>query len=228
MDASPARRRWSPRPARESVSRASMQMAARGRDRPRDRRQREAARQVQGDSQRHRAPEARCSRRRRRSRDDSTHCRARRAVQLRGLRASRNDPRLLTEGLGFQLQPQRARDVRRDPGRAAEDARQAPEDRQLGSSIINMASVAGSIKGIPNRFAYGASKAAVVGLTKAVAADFVHERHPLQRDRAGHRRHAVARRAHQCLRRSRSRRAGCSSRANRWAALPRPRRSRRL
>jgi len=47
--------------------------------------------------------------------------------------------------------------------------------QQTGSwaSIINMASVAGSIKGIPNRFAYGASKAAVVGLTKAVAADFV-------------------------------------------------------
>jgi len=42
-----------------------------------------------------------------------------------------------------------------------------------GGSIINMASVAGSIKGIPNRCAYGASKAAVVGLTKAVAADFV-------------------------------------------------------
>jgi len=41
------------------------------------------------------------------------------------------------------------------------------------ASIINMASVAGSIKGIPNRFAYGASKAAVIGLTKAVAADFV-------------------------------------------------------
>ena len=40
-------------------------------------------------------------------------------------------------------------------------------------SIINMASVAGSIKGLPNRFAYGASKAAVIGLTKAVAADFV-------------------------------------------------------
>ena len=43
----------------------------------------------------------------------------------------------------------------------------------VGASIINMASVAGSIKGIPNRCAYGASKAAVVGLTKAVAADFV-------------------------------------------------------
>jgi 2-keto-3-deoxy-L-fuconate dehydrogenase len=42
-----------------------------------------------------------------------------------------------------------------------------------GGSIINMASVASSLKGIPNRFAYGASKAAVVGLTKAVAADFV-------------------------------------------------------
>ena len=42
-----------------------------------------------------------------------------------------------------------------------------------GGSIVNMASVAGSIKGIPNRFVYGASKAAVIGLTKAVAADFV-------------------------------------------------------
>jgi 2-keto-3-deoxy-L-fuconate dehydrogenase len=42
-----------------------------------------------------------------------------------------------------------------------------------GGSIINMASVAGSLKGLPNRFAYGASKAAVIGLTKAVAADFV-------------------------------------------------------
>jgi 2-keto-3-deoxy-L-fuconate dehydrogenase len=42
-----------------------------------------------------------------------------------------------------------------------------------GGSIINMASVAGSIRGLPNRFVYGASKAAVIGLTKAVAADFV-------------------------------------------------------
>jgi 2-keto-3-deoxy-L-fuconate dehydrogenase len=41
------------------------------------------------------------------------------------------------------------------------------------ASIINMASVAGSLKGLPNRFVYGASKAAVVGLTKAVAADYV-------------------------------------------------------
>jgi 2-keto-3-deoxy-L-fuconate dehydrogenase len=40
-------------------------------------------------------------------------------------------------------------------------------------SIVNMASVVSSIKGAPNRFAYGATKAAVIGLTKAVAADFV-------------------------------------------------------
>jgi len=39
-------------------------------------------------------------------------------------------------------------------------------------SIINIASVSGSIKGIPNRFVYGASKAAVIGLTKALAADY--------------------------------------------------------
>lgn len=45
-------------------------------------------------------------------------------------------------------------------------------DKGAGS-IINMASVASSIKGAPNRFAYGASKAAVIGLTKAIAADFV-------------------------------------------------------
>lgn len=44
---------------------------------------------------------------------------------------------------------------------------------QGGGSIINMASVCGSLKGLPNRFIYGASKAAVVGLTKSVAADFV-------------------------------------------------------
>jgi 2-keto-3-deoxy-L-fuconate dehydrogenase len=40
-------------------------------------------------------------------------------------------------------------------------------------SIINMASVCGSIKGLPNRFIYGTTKAAVIGLTKSVAADYV-------------------------------------------------------
>ena len=42
-----------------------------------------------------------------------------------------------------------------------------------GGSIINMSSVASSIKGVPNRFAYCASKAAVIGITKSVAADYI-------------------------------------------------------
>ena len=45
--------------------------------------------------------------------------------------------------------------------------------RQGSGSIINMASVCSSIKGLPNRFIYGTTKAAVIGLTKSVAADFV-------------------------------------------------------
>lgn len=44
-----------------------------------------------------------------------------------------------------------------------------------GGSIINMSSVVSSVKGVPNRFAYAASKAAVVGLTKAVAIDFINQ-----------------------------------------------------
>lgn len=42
-----------------------------------------------------------------------------------------------------------------------------------GGSIINIASGAGSIRGVPNRYAYGMTKAAVIGLTKSVAADFI-------------------------------------------------------
>jgi 2-keto-3-deoxy-L-fuconate dehydrogenase len=42
-----------------------------------------------------------------------------------------------------------------------------------GGSIVNVASIASSIKGIPNRCVYGATKAAVIGLTKSVAVDFV-------------------------------------------------------
>ena len=44
---------------------------------------------------------------------------------------------------------------------------------RTGGSIVNMASVASTVKGVPNRFAYGTTKAAVIGLTKAIAADFV-------------------------------------------------------
>ena len=42
-----------------------------------------------------------------------------------------------------------------------------------GASIVNVASVVSSVKGAPNRFVYGASKAAVIGLTKSVSADFL-------------------------------------------------------
>lgn len=42
-----------------------------------------------------------------------------------------------------------------------------------GGSIINMSSVASSLKGVPNRFAYTTTKAAVLGLTKSIAADYV-------------------------------------------------------
>lgn len=44
-----------------------------------------------------------------------------------------------------------------------------------GGSIVNISSGASSVRGIPNRHAYGASKAAVIGLTKAVAADFIRQ-----------------------------------------------------
>ena len=47
------------------------------------------------------------------------------------------------------------------------------EKNKTGGSIINVASVAGSIKGAPNRFVYGATKAAVIGMTKSIAADFI-------------------------------------------------------
>jgi 2-keto-3-deoxy-L-fuconate dehydrogenase len=45
-----------------------------------------------------------------------------------------------------------------------------------GASIINVSSVAGSVKGVPNRFVYSVTKAAVVGLTKSVAADFLKQK----------------------------------------------------
>jgi len=44
-----------------------------------------------------------------------------------------------------------------------------------GGSIINMSSIVSSVKGVPARFAYGASKGAVIGLTKAIAADFIRQ-----------------------------------------------------
>jgi len=45
-----------------------------------------------------------------------------------------------------------------------------------GGSIVNISSIASSVRGLPNRYVYGASKAAVIGLTKAVAADYIGQR----------------------------------------------------
>ena len=50
-----------------------------------------------------------------------------------------------------------------------------PKAGGAGGSIINMSSIASSEMGVANRFAYGASKAAVIGLTKCLAADFIKE-----------------------------------------------------
>jgi 2-keto-3-deoxy-L-fuconate dehydrogenase len=47
------------------------------------------------------------------------------------------------------------------------------EETGKSASIVNIASGASSVRGIPNRYVYGATKAAVIGLTKAVAADFI-------------------------------------------------------
>ena len=49
------------------------------------------------------------------------------------------------------------------------------KEKKVPGNIINMASVASSIKGAPNRCVYGASKAAVLGLTKSIAVDYVGE-----------------------------------------------------
>ena len=60
-----------------------------------------------------------------------------------------------------------------------------------GASIINMASAASSVKGVPNRFVYGTTKAAVIGLTRRWP-PISSSGHPLQRDLPGHDRIAVA------------------------------------
>jgi 2-keto-3-deoxy-L-fuconate dehydrogenase len=48
-----------------------------------------------------------------------------------------------------------------------------PMLKKGSGSIVNISSIASSVKGIPNRFAYGTTKAAIIGLTKSIAADFV-------------------------------------------------------
>ena len=101
-----------------------------------------------------------------------------------------------------------------------------------GGSIINMSSGVSSIKGLPNRYAYGATKAAVIGLTKAVAADFITKGircnaicpgtivSPSSRNACRPLRSKRGPRSNRCAR--------VSSRASRWRVSGRPRKSRRL
>ncbi len=49
------------------------------------------------------------------------------------------------------------------------------KEKKVAGNIINMASVASSLKGAPNRCVYGVTKAAVIGLTKSIAVDYVGE-----------------------------------------------------
>lgn len=82
---------------------------------------------------------------------------------------------------------------------------QAALPRMIASghgNITNMASVA-SVKGVHNRFVYSATKAAFIGLTKSVAADFFWARHLLQRYLSWDGRHAITWRLDQCVRRPR-------------------------
>ena len=49
------------------------------------------------------------------------------------------------------------------------------KEKKVPGNIINMASVCSSIKGVPNRCVYGSTKAAILGLTKSIAADYVQD-----------------------------------------------------
>jgi 2-keto-3-deoxy-L-fuconate dehydrogenase len=99
-------------------------------------------------------------------------------------------------------------------------------------SIVNIASTVSSVRAAPNRYVYGATKAAIIGLTKAVAMDFIAK---------GIRCNCICpgtiqspsldgphRRARQAGRRHRQARARCSSSASPWAGWVRPRRWQRL
>ena len=101
-----------------------------------------------------------------------------------------------------------------------------------GGSIVNIASGASSVRGIPNRYVYGATKAAVIGLTKAVAADFI--RRGIRATRSAPARSSRPRWTSASPRRlaasgqSVEAVARPSSTASRWGASARPRRSRWL
>ena len=110
----------------------------------------------------------------------------RRAVQRRGLRASRHGARLHGGRLGFLLRPERQVDAPHDqaflPGMLAKGK----------GSIINIASTVGANKTAPNRYVYSATKAAVVGLSPVGGHGLHRQGHPLQLHLPRHHRDAVA------------------------------------
>ena len=75
--------------------------------------------------------------------------------------------RMLRRGLGFLVRPQRQIDASHNPLVPPWHARSG------GGSIVNISSAAGVFKAAPNRYVYGATKAAVAALTRAVATDFI-------------------------------------------------------
>ena len=105
---------------------------------------------------------------RRGRRDGQARRQGRHPAQCRRLRASRHRAGMLRRGLGFFLRPQRQIDA---PHACAAFLPGMLE--KGGGSIVNISSAAGVFKAAPNRYVYGATKAAVAALTRAVAADFI-------------------------------------------------------
>ena len=110
---------------------------------------------------------ARRARQRRGRRDGQARRQGRHPAQCGGLRASRHGAGMFRRGLGFLVRPQRQVDAPDHPGFL-------PGMLEAGrGSIVNISSAAGVFKAAPNRYVYGATKAAVAALTRAVAADFI-------------------------------------------------------
>ena len=93
--------------------------------------------------------------------------RARRARQCRGLCAPRQRARRDRAGLDFSF------DLNVKSMHRTMQAFMPGMLKKGGGSIVNMSSAASSIRGVPNRYVYSPTKAAVIGLTKAIAADFI-------------------------------------------------------
>ncbi len=91
-----------------------------------------------------------------------------------------------------------------------------------GGSIVNIASVASSVIAAPNRFTYGATKAAVIGHDQVGGGRLRHQGHPLQLHLPGHDREPVAGRADEGAGRLRGDARRASSRASRWGGSARP------